>query len=180
MSYTEETRRAMEWLSEQNRTIFLGQTVVFEGSPMFKSLDGLPNRIELPVTEEMQMGMSIGLALKGYIPVSVYPRIDFLLLAMNQLVNHLNHCEEMSCGEWRPVVIVRTQIGNTKPLYPGKQHCGDYTEALRLMCDNIDVVKLEDEASIVDAYKRAYFSSISTILIETPQGNKGNSSDYKK
>lgn len=180
MSYTEETRKAMKWLSEQKNTIFLGQTVLCEGSPMFKSLDGLPNRIELPVVEEMQMGMSTGLALQGFVPISVYPRIDFLLLATNQLVNHLNHCEEMSCGEWKPKVIIRTQIGNTKPLYPGKQHCGDYTEALRLMCDNIVIVKLENEGSILEEYKKAYYRDKSTILIETPQGDKGKPDEYKK
>ena len=36
------------------------------------------------------MGMSIGLALNGYIPITCFPRFDFLILAFNQLVNHLD------------------------------------------------------------------------------------------
>jgi hypothetical protein len=39
--------------------------------------------IELPVAEEMQMGMTLGMALAGFVPVSIYPRWNFLLLAMN-------------------------------------------------------------------------------------------------
>jgi pyruvate/2-oxoglutarate/acetoin dehydrogenase E1 component len=179
MNYVEETRKAMEWLSKQKDVIFLGQTVEYEGSPMYKSVKDLPNRLELPVAEEMQMGMSIGLALKGFTPVTIYPRMDFLLLAINQLVNHLNHCEEMSHGEFKPKVIIRCAIGNTEPLYPGKQHCGDYTKALKLMCDNINIVKLENADDIIHQYIKAYSSNKSTILIETPQGGK-DSNVYKK
>ena len=46
--------------------------------------------IELPVAEEMQMGMSFGMSLDGTIPISIYPRWNFLLCAINQLVNHLD------------------------------------------------------------------------------------------
>ena len=38
------------------------------------------------------MGISTGLTGNGYIPVSCYPRFDFLILAMNQLINHLIRC----------------------------------------------------------------------------------------
>ena len=42
------------------------------------------------------MGLSLGLALQGFVPVSIYPRIDFLLSATNQLVNHLDKIRLMS------------------------------------------------------------------------------------
>ena len=35
--------------------------------------------IELPVAEEMQMGMSLGFAMNGHIPISIFPRWNFLL-----------------------------------------------------------------------------------------------------
>ena len=72
----------------------------------------------MQVAEDMKMGISIGMALDGLIPISIYPRVDFLLCAINQLVNHLDLIEEMSNGEFIPGIIIRTQIGNTKPLYP--------------------------------------------------------------
>ena len=53
-------------------------------------------KLELPVTEEMQMGMTIGLLMNGYIPVSIFPRWNFMLLAINQLVNHLDKLHIMN------------------------------------------------------------------------------------
>ena len=44
----------------------------------------------LPVAEEMQMGISVGLAIDGFVPISIFPRWNFLLLGMNQLINHFS------------------------------------------------------------------------------------------
>ena len=177
MEYLEECKKALEWLAEKDNTIFLGQTVAYEGSPIYRSLTGIlrEKKIEMPIAEDMQMGISIGLALEGFVPISIYPRIDFLLCAINQLVNHLVKVEEMSHGEFRTGVIIRTQIGNTKPLYPGIQHCGDYTEGLKKLCKNILVIKIKKAEFIIENYKLAYIRARkgkSTLLIETPQGGK--------
>jgi len=113
------------------------------------------------------------LALKGYIPVSIFPRIDFLICAIDQLVNHLDKVEEMSHGEFKPGVIIRTQIGNTKPIYPGAQHCGDYTDMLMFGLKNILVIKLEYESDIIPNYKLALERARhgkSTLLVEVPTG----------
>lgn len=170
MVYKDELTKAMKLLAKEKRVIFLGQNIVYPGSIMSSSLQDIPNskKIELPLIEDAQIGMSIGLSLEGYIPVSIYPRIDFLIIATNQLVNHLDKIEEMSCGQFRPKVIVRTAIGSTKPLYPGIQHCSDYTEGLRHMLKNIDVIKLTKSRDIVPAYKHALErkDAKSTILIE--------------
>jgi len=173
--YKRELKKAMEMLAEDKRVIFIGQTVEYPGSPMYSSLEKVPKnkKLELPVAEDMQMGMSIGLSLEGYIPVSIYPRMDFLIIAMNQLVNHLDKVEEMSAREFKPGVIIRTMIGNTKPLYPGVQHCGDYTKMLEEGLKNILVYKIKKERWIVPAYydalKRAKQGK-STLLIEVPTG----------
>jgi pyruvate/2-oxoglutarate/acetoin dehydrogenase E1 component len=177
MEYLTECKKAMEWLGRKKETIFLGQTVVYDGSPMYRSLANVPRKkkIEMPIAEDMQMGISIGMALEGYMPVSIYPRMDFLLLAINQLVNHLDKVKEMSHGEFNPGVIIRTQIGNTRPLYPGPQHCGDYTEGLKKLCKNILIVKISKAEQIMHLYELAYAraqAGASTLLIETPQGGK--------
>ena len=167
--YKDKIREAMGLLAQDDRVVFIGQSTLHpDVTPLFESLQDVPlwKRIELPVTEEMQMGMTIGLSLEGYIPVSVYPRIDFLLLAMNQLVNHLDKIEEMSCGRFKPKVIIRALVGSTKPLYPGLQHCQDHTEALKCLLTNINVVKLASTEVIVPAYRRALESERSSIVIE--------------
>ena len=65
-------------------------------------------------------------------------------------------------------VIIRTGIGSEKPLYPGPQHTGDFTEAFKIMCPHTNVVRLDDSSSIFDEYKLAYErdDGISTILVE--------------
>ena len=168
MTYKEELVNAMEILAQHEKTIFLGQSGACSGNALYKTLEKVPKekRIEMPIIEDTQMGMSIGLSLEGFIPVSIFPRMDFLILAINQLANHLDKIKEMSNNQFSPKVIIRTSLGATAPLYPGIQHCSDYTEALKCMLKNIRVVKLENSKDIVLEYKKALEAEHSTLLIE--------------
>ena len=170
MRYFDELKRSMNYLNEDPRVLFLGQAVACAGTAMFNTLADIPaeRRLELPVTEELQMGMSTGLALDGKIPLSIFPRWNFLLLAVNQIVNHLDKIELMSEGGYRPKVIIRTGMGSERPLHPQQQHVGDFTDAFRLMCRNIDVVRLDEPEQIFPSYKHALerTDGKSTILVE--------------
>lgn len=166
MTYRDELTRAMTTLGNHPDAVFLGQAVAYPGTAMTATLAGVPRDklIELPVAEDMQMGMAIGLALAGYLPVCIYPRINFLLLAMNQLVLHLDKLPEFGNG-WRPKVIIRTSIATPHPMDPGPQHLSDYTEPLRLMCRNIHVERIDETARVVPAYREA-IDRESSLLIE--------------
>ena len=169
LNYKQEIIRAMNMLAKDKRTIFLGQNVSYSGAvSIHESLSGISDsqRFEMPVAEDMQMGISIGLSLEGYIPVSIYPRMDFLILAANQLVNHLDKIEEMSQARFRPKVIIRTQLGVKRPLDPGLQHCQDHTAALRALLTNINVIRLDDAEAIMPSYGEAIRSDKSTVIIE--------------
>ncbi len=168
VSYKEEVKRAMKMLGDHPKTIFLGQTVGCTGSNIYSSLAdvSMEKRIELPIIEDTQMGMSIGLSLQGFIPVSIFPRWDFLICATNQLVNHLDKGREMSNGQFKPKVIIRTMVGGTEPLYPGCQHCSDYTEAFSKLLKEVDVVKLENPEDVFPVYQKALESDRSTLIIE--------------
>ena len=168
--YFEELKRSMEWLADHEDSIFLGQAVAVPGTAMSNTLKDVQSNklIELPVVEEMQMGMTIGLALDGYVPVSIYPRWNFLLLAMNQLVNHLDRMPQISNSRYRPKAIIRTGIGSERPLHPQYQHVGDFTDAFRLMLNNIEVIRLQEPEEIFPAYKKAYerLDGLSTMIVE--------------
>lgn len=168
MSYRDEVVKSMEMLAADKSVIFVGQSIRYSGHVMYGTLENVPmsRRVELPVFEDVQMGVSIGLSLEGYIPVSIYPRMDFLIIAINQLVNHLDKIEEMSCGQFKPKVIIRTMVGSKVPLDGGPQHTQDHTEALRHLLTNVDVYKLTEKNSVVMAYRKALESVRSTILIE--------------
>tara|TARA_Y100000034_G_C6891819_1_gene410407 strand:+ start:1099 stop:1638 length:540 start_codon:yes stop_codon:yes gene_type:complete len=168
--YFDELKRSMEYLGQQPDTIFLGQAVEYKGTAMTNTLVDVPREklLEMPVDEEMQMGITNGLAVAGTVPVSIYPRWNFLLLTMNQLINHLDRMPQFSHGEYIPKVIIRTGIGSERPLHPQAQHVGDFTEGLRLMTNNIEIVRLEEPEDIFSAYERAYLrkDGKSTIIVE--------------
>jgi pyruvate/2-oxoglutarate/acetoin dehydrogenase E1 component len=170
MKYFDELCRAMEYLGSDPRTVFLGQAVACPGTAMFGTLKKVAadKLLELPVAEEMQMGMSTGLALAGHVPVTLFPRWNFLLLAVNQVVNHLDKLPIVSNGGYQPKVIIRTGIGSERPLHPQHQHVGDFTDAFRMMCKTIEVIRLDEPQDIFPAYQRALerTDGRSTILVE--------------
>lgn len=167
MRYAEALTLAMDWLAQDERVLFLGQAVAEPGTAMSTTLAtvDLSKRIELPVAEEMQMGMTIGLAMSGYVPVSIYPRWNFLLLAMNQLVNHLDKLPAMG---YQAKAIIRVGIGSERPLHPSFQHVGDFTEAVRAMCTSLDVIRLDEPDQVMPAYQKALQreDGRSTVLVE--------------
>lgn len=156
----------MEYLSQQDNTIFLGQAVGCPGTAVFNTLKDidLKKRLELPVFEETQTGISIGLSLNGFVPITIYPRWNFLLLGINQLVNHLDKYPLMS--SYKPKIICRVVIGSERPLHPNRQHVGDFTEPFKSIFQTINIVRLDEPEQIFPAYKKAYEQELSTILVE--------------
>lgn len=170
MKYFDELKRSMDFLALDPRTVFLGQAVAVPGTAMSNTLKEVPAHrlIELPVAEEMQMGMTTGLALTGLIPVSVFPRWNFLILAINQLVNHLDKIHVMSNGGYKTKAIIRTGIGSQRPLHPQHQHVGDFTESIRMMCSTVEIIRLEEPKDVFPAYEWALLreDGHSTIIVE--------------
>ncbi len=160
----------MEYLGKKNDTIFIGQAVEVPGTAMSNTLKSISSKklLELPVAEEMQMGMTIGLAMNKNVPVSIYPRWNFLLHAMNQLVNHLDKFNIMVGNKQKIKTIIRTSIGSKKPLHPQHQHIGDFSTSVQKMCKSIEIIKLENPKQIFPAFKKAYLrkDGKSTILVE--------------
>tara|TARA_B100000900_G_scaffold399167_1_gene401379 strand:+ start:598 stop:1134 length:537 start_codon:yes stop_codon:yes gene_type:complete len=175
MSYLKEIQKSMNFLSKNKNVIFMGQSVVYPGSSIFISLKDVPSKqkIEIPVMEEVQTGMAIGMALNGYIPVSCYPRFDFLILAANQLVNHLDKIDYLTNNNFNSKIIIRTMVGSTKPLDAGLQHTQDHTKALKELMKNSEVIKLNKKNEIFSKYKSALNkNSKKKIFIFVEDGNK--------
>ena len=124
ITYNSEILKSMQLLNQQKNSIFLGQSVEFPGNLVFRTLKDInkKKKLELPVFEDTQMGMSIGLALGGYLPISTYPRFDFLLLAFNQMINHLDKFPIITNKIFKPKLIIRVLVGAKKPLNGGEQH----------------------------------------------------------
>ena len=170
MKYFDELKRTMEWVAQQPKTIFVGQTVAGPGTFMFQTLRDCPKDrcLEMPINESFQMQFTIGLALDGYVPISVYPRQNFLLLATGDMANILDKIPAISSKEWLPKVLIRVAVGPDSPVHPGHQHVGNYADAFRKMFSWIDDVEMNEPEEIFPAYKHALEreDGRSTLLIE--------------
>ena len=170
--YFDEIRRGMAHLAADPRTLVLGQSVRYESNALFRTMcenDGTPifpmeRRIELPVIEDFQMGLCTGLALQGFIPISIFPRWDFLLLAANQLVGHLDKIPLYS--QFKPKVIIRTTVGASHPFSSGIQQSQDYTAAFRLMLKTVEIIELNSRFDVLKGYKRALEVPHSVLIVE--------------
>lgn len=170
MKYFDQIQYAMSWLGDRPDTIFVGQTVGCPGTFMNPTLKDVntDKRIEFPVNESLQMQFSIGLALAGYVPISVYPRQNFLLLATADMCNMLDKLTAISGERVLPKMIIRTAVGPDSPIHPGHQHVGNYIDAFRKLFGWIDVFEINEAVDAMPAYKYAYDRNDkrATLIIE--------------
>jgi pyruvate/2-oxoglutarate/acetoin dehydrogenase E1 component len=165
MKYIEEVDRGMKLLASRN-TIIIGQAVKYKGHAITRQAAFWPEnkKIELPVAEEMQTGMALGMSIIGDTVVSIYPRINFLICAANQLLNHLDKWELMGCGV--PHVILKAVVGSEHPLDPGHQHKANWADQIKAMCDKIHVHNLLYAHKVYPAYEYALNNNGVHLIIE--------------
>lgn len=169
ITYEEALSIAMKKLMDNPNTVFIGQQIVYYGNPMSKTIEGLPTSrmIETPVMEETQMGMSLGMAMNGKLVVSFYPRWDFLILATNQLINHLDKYQLMT-GK-TPHVIIRVGKGSDTPLDPGHQHKENYIKQYSEMLKTVKVFDCKTPEDISTYYSTAINSPGVYLINEYPE-----------
>jgi pyruvate/2-oxoglutarate/acetoin dehydrogenase E1 component len=159
----------MSDLSKLDETIFIGQQIIYAGNPMSTTLDEVPKEkmIEVPVMEETQMGMSLGLAITGKTVISFYPRWDFLISAANQLINHVDKYELMTGKKVN--ILIRVGKGADVPLDPGHQHKANYIEQFKTMCPNIQVHDLKTWQDVELSYNYVIKEGGIHIMAEYPE-----------
>lgn len=165
MSYADAITGAMTDLAADPRVVFVCQPM-FHAGGLARTLAGVPpDRVMvLPVFEETHLGIATGMALAGAVPVVLFPRINFLLLAVNQLVNHLDKLP-LIAGV-RPTVLIRTLVGSPRPLDPGPQHLGDYSAALESMLESVRVERVTGVCEAAGQYRTAVDRGGGSLFIE--------------
>ena len=115
-TYLEAIRAGLHEEMSRDASVYLFGEDVALGGP-FGVTHGLAeafgkNRVvNTPISEGTVMGLAIGAALSGLRPVIEIMFIDFITLAMDQLVNHAAKLHYMSGGQLRVPVTVRVQCG---------------------------------------------------------------------
>ncbi len=64
-----------------------------------------------PLSEDAMTGVGLGAAINGLRPVHVHIRVDFLLLAMNQLANMIASWQYLTAGAFEVPIVIRAVIG---------------------------------------------------------------------
>ena len=151
LSYGEAIREAFEQTMERDPSVFLiGQGVV---SPWYvgNTTKGLAQKfgvervIDTPVAENGITGVALGAAIAGMKPVVIHPRMDFMLLACEQIINQAANWRYMFGGKAHASLTIRAIINRG-----GEQGC-QHSQALQTLFAHIPGLKVVMPSTAYDA-----------------------------
>lgn len=152
IEFREALARAQADAMDADPSVFVFGLDVPDHKKIFGSTKGLLERFGggrvfgTPLSEDAMTGMGIGAALSGLRPVHVHIRVDFALLAMNQLVNIASNARYMSGGRLKVPLTVRAVIGR------GWGQSAQHSKSLQSMFAHIPGLKVVMPASPQDGY----------------------------
>ena len=126
MSQSEAIRQATELLMDEDESIILIGEGVPDPKGIFGTTSGLQDKFgksrvfDSPLSENGVTGICIGAAISGLRPILVHQRIDFALLAMDQIVNNAAKWRYMFAGQVNVPLVIRVIVG--RGWGPGPQH----------------------------------------------------------
>jgi pyruvate dehydrogenase E1 component beta subunit len=129
LRYREALNAALrEELERDERVFIIGQDIgVFDGA--FKVTQGLLEEFgekrvrDTPISENTIVGVGVGAAMTGLRPIVELMTINFSLLAMDQIVNHMATIHYMFGGQVTVPMVVRMPQGAGHQLGPTHSHC---------------------------------------------------------
>ena len=107
----------LENLMKKNKNIVCFGLGVNDPKSIFNTTKNLQKKFgeyrvfDTPASENAMTGIGIGMSLNGKIPIMVHQRLDFFLLAMDQLVNNASKWNIMFGGKNRVPITIRLIIG---------------------------------------------------------------------
>jgi pyruvate/2-oxoglutarate/acetoin dehydrogenase E1 component len=151
MKYREALRAALLEEMERDSSVFCIGEGIGERGGSYKVTEGLlarfgPGRvIDTPLSEAGFVGLGAGAAIAGRRPVVEILFIDFLLQAMDQVVNQAAKYRFMSGGEGRVPLVIRTQGGT------GNSLAGQHSQSLEALYYHVPGLKVVMPATPRDA-----------------------------
>jgi pyruvate dehydrogenase E1 component beta subunit len=151
LSYAQAINEAFHQVMERDERVFvLGQGV---NNPWYvgTTAEGLDRRfgstrvIDPPVSENGMNGVAIGAALTGMRPIVIHPRVDFLLMGVEQLVNQASNWAYVFRGQISVPLVIRAIINR------GGEQGAQHSQALQAMFMHIPGLKVVMPASPADA-----------------------------
>jgi pyruvate/2-oxoglutarate/acetoin dehydrogenase E1 component len=151
LSYIRAVNEALAWaLVTYPETVVFGEDVALPNGP-FGATKGLFDRFgrrvfDTPISESAMVGTALGAAISGLRPVVEIMYADFLLVAMDQIVNQVANARYVSRGQLVPRLTIRTQQGAT----PGS--CAQHSQSLEALFAHIPGLRVCLPSSAGEAY----------------------------
>lgn len=150
LTYREAISEALVQGMEADSSIFIMGCGVDDEGGIFGTTKEAFNRfggdrvMDAPLAENAIAGIGVGAAVTGMRPVIVHARNDFLLLAMDQIVNHASKWNFMSGGKLHCPLVIRAIVG--RGWGQGAQH----SQSLQALFSHIPGLKVMLPASAYD------------------------------
>ena len=160
-AYREEMRR-------DKNVYLIGEDVGRWGS-LYRASKGLldefgPTRVkDAPLSEAAIAGCAVGSAAMGMRPIAEIMYIDFICIAMDQIVNHAAKWHQLSCGKIKMPIVFRTQGG------AGRRNSSQHSQSLENWFVNVPgliVVMPSSPYEIKGLFKSAVRNDNPVIFIE--------------
>ena len=153
MKFVEAIRQALDdSLSKDQKMVVLGQGVwspFYVGSSMdeLEIKYGRSRVIDTPVSENASTALALGAAITGTTTVVIHPRMDFMILAMDAIVN--------AAAKWRYSLNSKTPIPLTvrSIINRGGEQGAQHSQALQSWFANIPGLRVVMPSSPQDAYQ---------------------------
>lgn len=164
ISYGEAIREAFVYLLDRYPKVFaIGQGLWspwYVGNSMtdLDKLFGKARVIDTPVSELACTGAAVGASLCGYRPIVVHPRMDFMVLAVDQIVNQAAKWHHMLGGQASPAVTIRAIINR------GGEQGAQHSQSLHSWFAHIPGLRVVMPATVQDARDLL----VSSVLCDDP------------
>jgi len=151
LSYPDAIREGMHQALSLDPSVFVMGQGVDDPGGMFGTTRGLQEEFgrdrvfDTPLAETALTGVAVGAALGGRRPVYIHNRPDFLLLAMDQLVNHASKWHYMFGGAVNVPLVIWACIGR------GWGSAAQHSQALQGLFFHIPGLKLIMPSTCYDA-----------------------------
>ncbi|MBI1377326.1 MAG: acetoin dehydrogenase [Frankiales bacterium] len=151
LSYIRAVNLALEHaLATDPSVIVLGEDVALPNGP-FGATKGLhaafgDRVIDTPISESAMVGTALGAAMGGLRPVLEVIYADFLLVAMDQIVNQVANARYVSRSALTAPLVIRTQQGHT----PGA--CAQHSQSLEALFAHVPGLRVGVPSTPRDAY----------------------------
>ena len=141
-----------EAMANDPKVILLGEDIADEqGGGVYKTTAGLSTKFgrarvrSTPIAEQAIMGAAVGAALAGYRPVAEIMLMNFMTVAMDQVVNHAAKLRFMSGGQSTVPLTIRTVTG------AGRGFGGQHSDMLEAWFAHVPGLKIATASNPADA-----------------------------